>query len=83
MTQRFISHRGGVGCEENFPGWDYTAEECEFLQAIDRYKRTRGRPYPTWREVLTVLRELGWRKSPAVHPEAPREGDVSCEPSPS
>jgi hypothetical protein len=64
MTRRFINHRGGVGCEENFPGCDYTAEECEFLQAIDRYKRTRGRPYPTWREVLNVLRELGWRKPP-------------------
>ena len=83
MTRRFINHRGGVGCEENFPGCDYTAEEREFLQAIDRYKRTRGRPYPTWREVLNVMRELGWRKSAAVHPETTREGDASCEPSPS
>ena len=83
MTRRFINHRGGVGCEENFPGCDYTAEECEFLKAIDRYKRTRGRPYPTWREVLNVLRELGWRKPPAVRPEPPREGDASCEPLPS
>ncbi len=47
---------------EIWPGWDYSDEEREFLIAIDRYKRTRGRPFPTWREVLNVLRELGWQK---------------------
>jgi len=56
------------GCEEIFPGWDYTAEECEFLQAIERYKRLRRRPHPTWREVLNVLRQLGWRKPPPPEP---------------
>jgi hypothetical protein len=61
---RDINHRGGVGCEENFPGSDYSDEEREFLQAIDEYKRTQRRPYPTWREVLRVLRSLGYRKSP-------------------
>lgn len=61
---RHFNHRGGVGCEENFPGSDYTDEEREFLRAIDRYKRVNKRPYPTWREVLKVLRGLGWRKAP-------------------
>ncbi len=70
MNRRGINHHGGVGCEENFPGCDYTEEEREFLVAIDRYKRSARRPYPTWREVLRVIKALGYRKVPA-HPEAP------------
>jgi hypothetical protein len=66
MNRKGINHRGGVGCEENFPGWDYTEEECEFLMAMDRYKREARRPYPTWREVLRVLKELGYRKVTAT-----------------
>jgi hypothetical protein len=45
-------------------GADYTEEEKEFLLAIDRYKRRHHRPFPTWLEVLDVLRSLGWRKVP-------------------
>jgi hypothetical protein len=62
MNARHVNHKRGVGCEENYPGSDYTDEEREFLQAIDRYKRTARRPYPTWREVLRVLHALGYRK---------------------
>jgi hypothetical protein len=57
---------GGVGCQEIFPGSDYTADEREFLVAMDRYKRLHRRPHPSWREVLHVLRALGWRKAPAA-----------------
>lgn len=42
---------------------DYSAEELEFLQAIDRYKRENRKPWPTWGEVLAVARSLGYRKS--------------------
>src|SRR5262249_3664933 len=75
MQGRRINHPRGSGCEESFPGSNYNDEEREFLQAIDRYKRTHGRPYPTWREVLNVLRALGWRKQPPT-------GDAAI-PSPS
>ena len=61
-------HRTPYGCDENYPGCDYTADETEFLMAIDRYKRLRRRPHPTWREVLNVLRQLGWRKPPPPQP---------------
>ena len=47
-------------------GADYTAEEFEFLQAMDRYKRENRRPYPTWREVLEVVHALGYRKIAAT-----------------
>ncbi|GAB4146428.1 MAG: hypothetical protein Fur0037_14460 [Planctomycetota bacterium] len=35
----------------------------EFIEAIDRYKKESGRPFPGWSEVLHVLRQLGYRKS--------------------
>lgn len=43
-------------------GADYSDEERLWLQAMDRYKRTRHRPYPTWREILCVLKSLGYRR---------------------
>jgi hypothetical protein len=41
---------------------DYTQEEILFMKAMDQYKRDNRRPYPTWSEVLEVLRALGYRK---------------------
>lgn len=41
---------------------DYTAAELEFLRAIQDYKRRSGRNFPTWGEVLEVIRDLGYRK---------------------
>jgi hypothetical protein len=41
---------------------DYTAEEIEFMNAMDRYRREAHRPFPTWSEVLEVLKSLGYRK---------------------
>jgi len=37
-------------------------EEAAFKTAMDRYKRENRRPFPTWSEVLEVLRSLGYRK---------------------
>lgn len=39
---------------------DYAADELEFMQALDRYKRTSGRMFPTCSEVLEVVRSLGY-----------------------
>ena len=50
-------------------GSEYTPEEVEFLRAIDRYKRANRRPFPTWLEVLNVLRELGWGKGSPSRPD--------------
>ena len=41
---------------------DYNDEETAFMKAMDRYKRENRRPFPTWSEVLEVLRSLGYRK---------------------
>jgi hypothetical protein len=32
------------------------------MKAMDRYKRENRRPFPTWSEVLEVLRSLGYRR---------------------
>ena len=37
-------------------------EQFEFLMAIDQYKRANQRPFPTWTEVLEVMKALGYRK---------------------
>ena len=37
-------------------------EQFEFLQAINEYKQKNARPFPTWTEVLEVIKALGYRK---------------------
>jgi len=41
---------------------EMTDEQFEFLMAIDQYKRANQKPFPTWTEVLEVLKALGYRK---------------------
>jgi hypothetical protein len=41
---------------------DYNDDEIIFMKAMDQYKRANRRPFPTWSEVLEVLRSLGYRK---------------------
>jgi hypothetical protein len=50
---------------------EYTPDEVEFMNALDEYKRTSGRMFPTCSEVLEVIRGLGYVKAsfgPAVVP---------------
>lgn len=48
---------------------DYSAEEIEFMRAMDEYKRKHGRMFPTCSEILEVVRALGYVKMPAEKPE--------------
>jgi hypothetical protein len=41
---------------------EYTKAEIEFMLAMKEYKQRSGRMFPTWSEVLEVLRELGYEK---------------------
>jgi hypothetical protein len=41
---------------------EMTDELWEFVKAIDEYKRTNNRPFPSWSEVYEVMRYLGYRK---------------------
>ena len=45
---------------------DYSQAELEFMLAMNEYKHKSGRMFPTWSEVLEVLRNLGYEKIPAA-----------------
>ena len=42
---------------------DYSADEMELMRAMQEYRQVSGRMFPTWSEVLEVLRDLGYSKS--------------------
>jgi hypothetical protein len=42
---------------------EYSDDEIDFMKAMDLYKRANRRPFPTWSEVLEVLRALGYRRT--------------------
>lgn len=39
---------------------DYSDDEIQFMHALDAYKRTSGRMFPTCSEILEVIRDLGY-----------------------
>jgi hypothetical protein len=41
---------------------EMTAEQFEFVMAIQMYKKVNKRLYPTWTEVMEVIHQLGYRK---------------------
>ncbi|MDA0833732.1 MAG: hypothetical protein O2955_05215 [Planctomycetota bacterium] len=41
---------------------DYSVDEIDFMKAMDDYKRLSGRQFPTWSEVLEVIRSMGYRR---------------------
>jgi hypothetical protein len=41
---------------------EMTTEQFEFCMAIQMYKKVNKKMYPTWTEVLEVMRQLGYRK---------------------
>ena len=58
-----------------------SGEQFEFVMAIETYKKVNKRLYPTWTEVLEVVRQLGYRKVrhrnvelPAPEPELAQTG---------
>lgn len=45
------------------PNTEITQEVLEFIRALDDYKREKNRPFPTWSEVLEVIKRLGYRRT--------------------
>ena len=37
-------------------------EVLEFITAIDEYKRLNGKPFPSWTEILEILKGLGYER---------------------
>jgi hypothetical protein len=58
---------------------DYSADELEFMQALERYKQSSGRKFPTCSEILEVVRSLGYqRPSPPRSSSHPTDDVVAC-----
>lgn len=41
---------------------EMTDEQFAFIMALNEYKSVNKRPFPTWTEVLDVIKALGYRK---------------------
>ena len=42
---------------------EMTQEQFMFIMAIDSFKRVNGLTFPTWTEILEVIRKIGYRKT--------------------
>jgi hypothetical protein len=42
---------------------ELTREQFLFLMAIEQFKKSNGKAFPTWTDVLEVIRLLGYRKT--------------------
>jgi hypothetical protein len=51
-----------IAVSHEYPGSEITGEVLEFVRAMEVYQRRYHRRYPTWSEVLYVLRTLGYAK---------------------
>jgi hypothetical protein len=54
-------------------------EQFEFVMAIDEYKRANARPFPTWTEVLDVIKALGYRRVAEPQPLAESQSTPSTK----
>ena len=50
---------------------EYSMAEMEFMQAMHAYKQQSGRMFPTWSEVLEVLKSLGYEKPSDASADSP------------
>ena len=41
---------------------EMTDEQFAFLQAVNEYKKVNNRPFPSWSEVLDIIKATGYRK---------------------
>jgi len=49
----------------------YTSDEIEFMNAMQRFKLQTGKAYPSYGEVLRVAHRLGYRKVASAEPSFP------------
>jgi hypothetical protein len=54
VDRRDVGKRGGE--------YDLDAETMEFIRAVGAFKARTGKAFPTWSEILGILRDLGWER---------------------
>lgn len=59
---------------------EMTDEQFEFMMTIDRYKRENKRPFPTWTEVLEIIKAMGYRKVAQPQSIRTQVEQAVCEP---
>jgi hypothetical protein len=61
-------HLDGGGLPQAPREPDASPAVLEFAMAMQRYRQESGRMFPTWSEVLEVLRGLGYEKGGGADP---------------
>ena len=61
------------GSERRINEYPLAPDELEFINAINAYKTKHSRPFPTWSEVLHIVKALGYRPRPGAER---RSGDA-------
>lgn len=54
---------------------EFSGEQFLFVAAIDAFKRANRKTFPTWTEVLEVIRRLGYRKTQPMELNLPNAED--------
>lgn len=52
--------------DRNINDYPLSTDEVEFINAINDYKSKFGRPFPTWSEILHILRTMGYIRADAA-----------------
>ncbi len=52
---------------------EMTVEQFEFVMAVEEYKRANNKTFPTWTEVLDVIKALGYHKDTPPAQQADHE----------
>jgi hypothetical protein len=68
--------------ERNINDYPLSTDEVEFINAINDYKSKFNRPFPTWSEILHVLRTLGYVRTFEFPFPIPAEGGPFDPPPP-
>jgi hypothetical protein len=48
--------------ERRINEYPLTDEELDFINAVNHYKQKYNKPFPTWSEILHILKSLGYEK---------------------
>ena len=59
--------------DRNINDYPLSTDEVEFINAINDYKTKFNRPFPTWSEVLHILRTMGYLREDVMY-NLPTEG---------
>ena len=59
MDREITEHRK---VERRINEYPMTDEELEFIKAVNEYKQLYNKPFPTWSEILHILKSIGYEK---------------------